>query len=162
MTPDKSNSFPLTPLRLHSRKSYNLSRAALACPILDEFSTHRVLSNVSMGGSLNSFVDPSAYEGRGDTTTTASVSAMRKDIADVVVIKRELSSSLLIVFPPVIIFVAARFVTIGRTSRTGGDNDVLTGTANPFAMSMAHETSKTMANVNRLAVVMTVAGGCFV
>lgn len=107
-----------------------------------------------MGGSLNSFVDPSAYEGRGDT---ASVSAMRKDIADVVINKRELSSSL-IVLP--VVFVAARFVTIGRTMRTRGDNDVLTGTANPFAMSMAHETSKTMAQVNRLAVVMTDC--CFV
>ena len=108
-----------------------------------------------MGGSLKSFVDPSAYEGRGDR---ASVSATRKDIADVVVINvRELVSWLMIVFP--VVFVAARFVTttIGRTIGTGGeDNDVLTGTANPFAMSTAHETSKTTALVmmNRLAGVM--------
>ena len=107
-----------------------------------------------MGGSLKSFVDPSAYEGRGDR---ASVSATRKDIADVVVINvRELVSWLMIVFP--VVFVAARFVTttVGRTIGTGGeDNDVLTGTANPFAMSTAHETSKTTAQVmNRLAGVM--------
>ena len=108
-----------------------------------------------MGGSLKSFVDPSAYEGRGENR--ASVSATTKDIADVVVInKRELVSSLIIVFP--VVFVAARFATttIGRTIGTGGeDNDVLTGTANPFAMSTAHETSKTMAQVmNRLVMMM--------
>lgn len=100
---------------------------------------------------MKSFVDPSAYEGRGENR--ASVSATTKDIADVVVInKRELVSSLIIVF------VAARFATttIGRTIGTGGeDNDVLTGTANPFAMSTAHETSKTMAQVmNRLVMMM--------
>jgi hypothetical protein len=114
-----------------------------------------------MGGSLNSFVDPSAYEGRGDRASV--VSATTKDIADVVVInERELVvSSLIIVFP--VVFVAARFVvttTTGRTIGTGGeDNDVLTGTANPFAMSTAHETSKTMAQVmSRLAGVML---GCW-
>ena len=108
-----------------------------------------------MGGSLNSFVDPSAYEGRGDRASI--VSATTKDIADVVVNNvRELVSWLMIVFP--VVFVAARFVTttVGRTIGTGGeDNDVLTGTANPFAMSTAHETSKTTAQVmNRLAGVM--------
>jgi hypothetical protein len=102
-----------------------------------------------MGGSLNSFVDPSAWDGKGDTD---SVSAMRNDIADVVIIElRELSSSL-IVFPVVV--VAARFVTIGRKMRTRGEDNVVVGTANPFAMSTAHATSKRITQVNRLAVVM--------
>jgi hypothetical protein len=65
LTPDKSKPEASTPLSSHCRKSYSLSRAALAWPMEDELRRQRVVSEKSIGGNLNSFVWPSAKAGDG-------------------------------------------------------------------------------------------------
>jgi hypothetical protein len=56
LTPDKSKPAASTPPSSHCRKSYSLSRAALAWPMDDELRRQRFGSEKSMGGNLNSFV----------------------------------------------------------------------------------------------------------
>mmetsp|Transcript_45771 Transcript_45771/g.53566 ORF Transcript_45771/g.53566 Transcript_45771/m.53566 type:complete len:225 (+) Transcript_45771:249-923(+) len=67
MTPERSNPEASFPAKLHCRKSYNLSRAALAWPILELANWHLDLSEKSIGGNLNSFVEPSAKAAPGST-----------------------------------------------------------------------------------------------
>lgn len=50
---------PKSHLRSHSLRSYNLSRAALACPMADDLNMQRSFA-CEIGGRLNFVVDPSA------------------------------------------------------------------------------------------------------
>lgn len=58
------------PVRVHWRKSYNLSRAAFACPMDDETSWHRSGSLKSMGGNL--YCTSSARDARGEAREDAT------------------------------------------------------------------------------------------
>ena len=66
MTPERSKPGASAPESLHWRKSYSLSLAAFACPMVLLLKEHLVLSLKSIGGSLNFSVWPSAMAGRGE------------------------------------------------------------------------------------------------
>lgn len=63
ITPLRSNPLASALVREHCLKSYNLSRCAFAWPIALELNLHLVLSEVSIGGSLNLFVWPCREKG---------------------------------------------------------------------------------------------------